>query len=260
MAAVRNIIAAVTAVALAIAFVGLGFAACVLPPVTHSLSSAFARDDISPFDRNQLVRVADATRDFSFGAHDEQALYRAIYEVDSEFAETLKGTGGTVPADFPALGAVRTAATLDDYRRAFAGASELYCYSPDTISHLDDCHKIAAAAYPSLIAIAIVAVAGAVFTGVTGRSRKLGATLIAAGAIVIVAFLALGIWAAVDFNGFFTMFHQLLFSQGNWTFPYDSLLICSLPTEFWMGMGAVWLLTTVLACVISLLVGRKLAK
>ena len=49
------------------------------------------------------------------------------------------------------------------------------------------------------------------------------------GIIVLVAFVALGVWAIVDFNGFFTAFHQAFFAQqGNWAFPYDSLLICAL--------------------------------
>ncbi len=87
-----------------------------------------------------------------------------------------------------------------------------------------------------------------------------GVVLVAAGTVVLVAFAGLGIWAAVNFAGFFAAFHGLFFSQGNWTFPYDSLLICSLPTEFWMGMGAIWLLVSVLASVLSIVVGLKVGK
>ena len=73
--------------------------------------------------------------------------------------------------------------------------------------------------------------------------------------------MAVGAWAAIDFTGFFAAFHQLFFAQqGNWTFPYDSLLICSLPQPFWMGMGIVFLLVAVLVCVASILVGQRLRK
>ena len=247
--------------AMAFVFVGVGFLACIMPPVTHGLSSVFALDDLSPFDRSQLVKVADATRDYSFGAHDELALYRTIYEVDREFQASLNEAGGMVPADFPALAAVRDAGNVEQYRQAFAHASELYCYSPATLSHLDDCHAIASAAYPALVAIAILAVAGLAFTGVTAGGRRFGTVLLAAGVIVLALFVVLGVWAAIDFTGLFNAFHHVFFAQqGNWTFPYDSLLICSLPQPFWAGMAAVWLGASVVLSIVSILIGRRLKR
>lgn len=261
MDAFRKIIAAIAAAALAITFMGLGFVACTLPPVTHGLSSVFSQDDVSPFDRNQLVKVADATRDFSFGAHNELALYRVIYEVDEEFANKVTEAGGAVPTGFPSLGSVRNAADVSQYKEAFNNASEMYCFSQATISHLDDCYAIAAAAYPALIAIGLIAVAGIVFTHITGSRRRLGIVLFVAGLAVIVAFAALAAWAIIDFDGLFTAFHELFFAQqGNWTFPYDSLLICALPEAFWMGMGAVWLGTSIVLSVLSIVLGRKLGR
>ena len=255
----RKIIAVIAAVALAITFVGLGFVACTLPPVTHGLSSVFSKDDVSPFDRNQLVKVADATRDFSFGAHNELALYRVIYDVDEEFSAKVTEAGGAVPTGFPSLGSVRDAADVSQYKAAFDNASEMYCYSQATISHLNDCYAIAEAAYPALIAIGLIAVAGLVFTHITGSRRRLGIVLFGAGLAVIVALAAFGAWAVVDFDGLFTAFHQLFFAQqGNWTFPYDSLLICALPEAFWMGMGVVWLATSIVLSLASVVVGRKL--
>lgn len=259
MDAFRKIVAVVTAIALAFTFVGLGFVACTLPPVTHALSSAFSRDDISPFDRNQLVKVADATRDYLFGAHNELALYRMVYEVDEEYAKALADKGGIVPAEFPAMGAVRDGSDVSQYKAAFNGASEMYCYSQQTISHLDDCYAIAAAAYPALIAIGLIALAGLVFTHVTGSARRTGVVLFGAGAGVVVVLALLAVWAIIDFNGLFTVFHQLFFAQqGNWTFPYDSLLICSLPEAFWMGMGVVWVVSSLVLSGLSAVIGGRL--
>lgn len=261
MALVRNIVSVVAAVAFAALLVAAGFVACLIPPVTHGLSSVFARDDISPLDRNQLVRVADATRDYSFGAHDELALYQVIYDVDVEYRDNVGFTAASsTGAGFPRVDLVSDRNSLSQLKSAFKGASELYCFSEETISHLDDCYAIVKSAWSSLIAIAIVALASLVFTGVTGRKRRMHIVLIAAGAIVLISFAALGIWAVIDFNGFFATFHKLFFSQGNWTFPYDSLLICSLPTEFWMGMGVVWLAVSALLSILSILVGFKLRK
>lgn len=251
----------VAAIAFAAVLVATGFLACLIPPVTHGLSSVFARDDISPLDRNQLVRVADATRDYSFGSHDELSLYQVIYDVDVEYRDNVGySAASATSAGFPRVDLVSDRNSLSQLQSAFKGASELYCYSEETISHLDDCYNIVRSAWSSVIAIAIVALAGLIFAGVTGGKRRMHIVLVAAGAIVLVAFAGLGAWALIDFNGFFTAFHSLFFAQGNWTFPYDSLLICSLPTEFWMGMGAVWLAVSALLSILSILVGFKLRK
>lgn len=39
------------------------------------------------------------------------------------------------------------------------------------------------------------------------------------------------------FNVSFTVFHLLLFPQGNWTFPADSMLISTFPAEFFIALG-----------------------
>lgn len=254
----RKIIAVVASIALAVTFVGAGFAVCTLPPVTQGLANMFSDDATSPFNRNQLVQVADATRDYSFGSHSKGNLYRAIYQVDMQLKQQLESSGATVPADFPKLDLVTDPSDPMQVEAAFTTASEMYCYSRDTVSHLDDCHNIASTARPLLIALALIGVVGLVAAGALGGKRKAGNILLAAGSVVIVAFLALGAWAVIDFDGFFTTFHGVFFSQGNWTFPYDSLLICALPTAFWMGMGAVWLATSALVSILSIVISKRL--
>ena len=104
MALVRNIVSIVAAIALATMFVVAGFAVCLAPPVTHGLSSVFALDSLSPLDRNQLVKVADATRDYSFGAHSELALYQVIYDVDTEYRDNVGfSASASTSAGFPRL-------------------------------------------------------------------------------------------------------------------------------------------------------------
>ena len=261
MKAIRVIINAVTAIMLAFALIGGGFAVCVASPVTHGLSWVFSDDATSPFDRNQLARVADATRDYAFGNHDLLALYQVIYDVDVEYRGSVGySAASTTSASFPKVDQVTDRTSIAQLRDAFSGASVMYCYSQAELSHLDDCYVIARLAYPVIIAAAILALAGLIFTGITGRKRRLGAVFLAAGVLVFVLFVALAVWAALDFQGFFAAFHGLFFSQGNWEFPYDSLLICALPTGFWVAMGVVWLIIALLLAIVSILIGRKLLK
>lgn len=256
----KGIVTLVATVALAVTFVGAGLGACLLPPVTHALSSLFAQDGLSPYDRSQLVEVADATRDYSFGSHDEAGLYRVIYQVASDYRAKVEASGGTVPADFPKPDAVSNLTSTVQLKAVFSSASELYCFSPETVSHLDDCYALFSVAWPLLVVALAVAFVGLVFLGVTCRKRRVAGVLMAAGILVLVAFAALAAFAIVDFDGFFAAFHQLFFSQGNWTFPYDSLLICALPTPFWMGMGVVWLAVALVVSVLSIVIGNKVRK
>ena len=260
MKVLRIIIAVIATLVLAVCLVGLGFLACIAPPATHVLSSFFSNDSVSPFNRTQLTQVADATRDYSFGGHDQAALYRAIYQIDLQYRQEIITSNGELPVDFPTLDVVADANDANQLAAAFAGASELYCYSPQTVSHLDDCYNVAHTGIIVLIICGIAAVTGLILCGVLGRKRLVGNVVMSSGIVVLAAFVGLGVWAFIDFNGLFTMFHQVFFAQGNWTFPYDSLLICALPTEFWIGMGAIWLLVAVLISILSIAIGARLRK
>lgn len=260
MRVLQALITFVGTIALAVTIVAAGFLVCLLPPVTHGLSSVFATDEVSPFDRAQLAQVADATRDYAFGSHDLTALYRTIYEVDRAYADELAKQGGAPTGAFPSVVARPATANAQDFARANAGASEQYCYTPDAIAHLDDCNAIVHFAYPFIVVVALIALASSIWNAHRAGRRRAGIMLRVAGIVVLVAFIALGVWAVVDFGGFFTAFHGAFFSQGNWTFAYDSLLICALPTAFWIGMGALWLIVSVLLSVLAILVGGRLMR
>ena len=260
MNTLQRIASVLVAVALSVTFVAAGLAVCVLPPLTRGLAGAYATEDLSPFGREQLVRAADAERDFSFGSHDALALYGTVYAINAEYRDEALAAGRVLPAGFPRLDVVQDASNLDQLRAAFAGASEQFCLSGDAVSHLDDCYAVFSRAVPVLVAVAAIAIVGLVWIGRSCGAHALGSVLLGAGAVVVLVFATFGVWALVDFFGFFTVFHQLLFSQGNWQFAYDSLLICSLPTEFWMGMGVAWLATTLVASVASVVVGLILRR
>ena len=303
-----------TAILLAAAFLLAGLAVCVVPPATTLLAHLTISDAASPFTKTQLVEVAQATRDYSFGDHDLEKLYQTIYQVNREYAGIMASQGKTPESGFPsavaqldiqpgasaqsgavaasgsAVGRTSGAATsassaaaassqasasaaattstttagaasmISLYENAFAGASERFVFSRETISHLDDCHNLFAGAVPLAIVIAALALIGLIVVRVKSGKRSTGNVLLGAGIGLIVVLIGLGVWAFLDFRGFFGVLHSLFFSAGTWTFPYDSLLICALPTAFWIGMGIVVLAVALLLSILSIFIGVKLHK
>jgi hypothetical protein len=260
MNVLRRLIAIITAVALAFSVIGAGFLVCTVPPVTNMLANYLSDDVTSPFSRSQLVKVADATRDYSFGAHDLKELYKTIYEVDLDLRQSIIVGNGSLPVGFPQLDSVKDRENTDQIAAAFSGASEMYCYSKDTIAHLDDCFALAQGGRVVLAIAAIIGLAGLIACGMLGGKRTVGYVFLGTGITVLSLFVAFGVFAAIDFTRFFALFHQLFFSQGNWEFPYDSLLICALPTAFWIGMAITWLATSVLISILSIAIGSGLTK
>ena len=132
---------------------------------------------------------------------------------------------------------------------------DAYALDGDALSHLDDCNVLVRAAVPALWGVAALAAAALAFLLARRKRRLAGTALVVAPAVLIVAFAALGAWAALDFNGLFSAFHAVLFPQGNWTFSYDSLLISMYPLDFWMGMAGIWFATTLALSILAIVVG-----
>ena len=222
-------------VGLVVTFLAAGFAACAATPLpTRVLSQAYATDSISPYTHDELVKAAVAIYDYSFANHDADALNATMDEL--------------------------VAAAQDDGRAPGNAQGEEYRLDSAAISHLDDCYALASAVKVPLIAIAVLAIAAAAHVGVRAGRKNLGRVLTCAGGLTIAAFLAFGAAALIDFDAFFALFHGMFFTQGTWTFWYRSLLICSLPEGFWMGMGILWFATSLLLSILSCCVGAHLTK
>ncbi len=246
-----GLIGLVGGIALAATLVLTGLMACVLPSSTWLLASAFSDEDTSPYTREQLVEAALAGRDYTVGSHSREALDRTLDGlVESlQWCGTYRDEDGTVHG----LGAP-SAAQL----------GEAYSLPADAISHLDDVWNVLQPVYASYL-VAVAATAACLVALVRGarlparrRRRALAAMLAAPAAVVLAAFVAFGVWAAVDFDGMFAAFHSLFFAAGSWTFSYESLLICMYPLQFWVGMAGIWLAVTVAGCAGCLAVARTL--
>ncbi len=69
------------------------------------------------------------------------------------------------------------------------------------------------------------------------RRNELGRGLRYGGITTIAGVIFILLWAVVDFNSLFTLFHLLFFPQGNWQFGIDSVLIQTFPIDFFIGMS-----------------------
>ncbi|MDO8661250.1 MAG: DUF1461 domain-containing protein [Candidatus Woesearchaeota archaeon] len=104
------------------------------------------------------------------------------------------------------------------------------------ISHMYDVKKIVwNASIVLLVIVVIFVLIGATFPCWFCKGILFG-SILALGLLLLLA-----IFSFTAFNTFFTGFHQLFFSQGNWQFPSESLLIQTYPEQFWKGVVLQWI-------------------
>ena len=259
-----------TCCCLAATLLAVGFAACMQPVATDLFAKAFASNASSPYLDEDLQALARETRDYTVSDHGRS-------QGGSEAARQRIALATVLAAQHSADGdspkrALWPDTAIDLLKKPMArenpvetaqALSRISCrlaLGEDELSHLDDCYTLINSAIPVLWCCAGAALAGLAFLVLSGRRRQAGHVLLCAPAVLAAVMLALGAWAALDFNGFFGAFHGLLFPQGNWTFPAQSLLICMLPLDFWVSMAALWLAVTLAACIIAMLLGRRLSK
>ncbi len=257
MFVIRHIITLVTSLAAILLLFGAGFVATIAPFTTSTLSSWFSDDAQSVFNRTQLIQVANVTRDYCFGSHSLDELYRTIYTIDKEHKQFVERDGGSLPQNYPRIDDQDKDRDINSYNAIFSGASEKYCYPPEAISHLDDVHKIVVVAYPILAATLVVMVVCCISLGCMGCARNIFSAVRFAAFITLGLMAALLVWGIISFNNFFEVFHSIFFAQGNWAFSADSLLICALPTPFWIGMGIVWFFVSFLLSLIIIKTTKK---
>lgn len=65
------------------------------------------------------------------------------------------------------------------------------------------------------------------------RGRRAARALQYGSLLTVLMWIVLGIFAAVSFNQFFTLFHALFFEGDTWIFDYEDTLIQLFPIPFW---------------------------
>lgn len=261
---INRLICVLGSVFLAITLLAAGLATCCLPATTDLLAQATEHPQNSPYGSEQLARLAQATRaytvDFRFTGTDAALDQLSKVEVEAAQAACQNTAKARLWSAKATKAALDVSESPIEQARQLAAVSDRYALDDAALSHLDDCNRLIAGAAPVLGLCAAAAIAIAVVLAVRKQHQTLGRMLTAGPAVMAAALVLLAVWAAVDFVGFFQAFHGLLFPQGNWTFPVDSLLITMYPTNFWMGMGAVWATTTIVLSILCLGFGIRFKK
>jgi hypothetical protein len=179
-----------------------GLAACInLPFITSGLCNLTSDSQNSIYSKEQLVGAGVVTRDFSVGSISQEQLSTELTKI------------GVDPS------------SLDT----------------NMISHLRECTPIFSVITWLFVVLLIATLVVLLVAAIMSGKRRVATILRQCGIATLLIFLALAIWIIVDFNGLFVTMHQILFADGNWTFSSTSLLICMYPTDFWIGMGVIWI-------------------
>ena len=234
----RHVMAIFAALCFMVVIIAAGFGVCTIPKTTEILATYTDANATSPFTTQQLVRAAVAGERYSFIDNDYSALMEVVRSINAE-------------AGTPYAGASIT---------EIAHAEDTYTLTPAALLHLDDCFAIANVARAFIIVFAVVGLVLSILllTKRTDGRRSLSRALHWSSALLALGLVALAVYAFLDFNSFFTAFHKIFFPQGNWTFSASSLLITMYPEGFWVGMGIIWVASSLVCALVIFALGSAI--
>jgi len=156
--------------------------------------------------------------------------------------------------------AVRDFSLGNDNAAMPTGSDYHTAITPDAVSHLLSVRTVFLTCVFACILLFVALLVLIIIAVKRKGSGVLARPLIIGGAIPLAAAIVLGVVVMVDFEGFFVWMHGLFFAAGTWTFPDDSLLIRSLPYNFWVSCGVVWAASMAVLCLISVIIGIVFAR
>ncbi|MEG1746618.1 MAG: DUF1461 domain-containing protein [Raoultibacter sp.] len=236
------------AVCLAFACIGIGLFVCCAPQTTRTLAQDFSGNESASFSKATMVELAVAARDYTVDGTSLDKFYTLIFE--DAMNHTKEDIQKWLPQEID-ISNIDVSALA----KFFGTTSDAVGLPDDALTHLDDVRGVIGQGKLAIILSAVVALFSAIIVYLTRGRQHIGLLLIGTAAFVMAVFVGAGLWAVLDFNGFFAFFHSLFFADGTWTFNADSLLIQMYPPDFWIGMGIAWLASSMLACAACLIVG-----
>jgi len=140
------------------------------------------------------------------------------------------------------------------------GDDEKTAFPPDVVSHMEDVQKVIHNALIVTLVLMGLLLVVLLVAGLRAGKRTISTGLAFGGILAVVMVLVLSVLGFMNFDRLFIVMHELLFSQGNWTFAEDSLLICAYPLPFWIGMGAFWAVALLVISAITTTLGFLLRR
>lgn len=246
-----SILAGIGATVLAVTLAVLGFAFCCMPATTNWLASQVSTGEDSPYTHEQLVRLAGVTRTYTVdqGSIEGESPAAEVARTTLECAREASAEGSPKAAKWSdeakrvlaeAAEGAEEGETPEEAMDELARVSDRYALDSAAMTHLDDCYRALTGVSSWLGMIGVAALIIVVLLFVRKQFGALAFMLRMGPALLAAILVALGLWAVVDFNGLFAVFHSFFFEDGTWTFPADSLLISMYPLGFWRGMAGVW--------------------
>jgi integral membrane protein (TIGR01906 family) len=145
-------------------------------------------------------------------------------------------------------------ATLDYLQRSEPASEVIYLledlrlpgtdnpvYNPAEIGHMLDVKNVADAFKTAMWVLLVVVVGGLIFLFARPETRVDGAkALLQGGVFTVTAVFLVMIFIGIGWGLFFTLFHNIFFDAGTWTFAYSDSLIRLFPEQFWFDFALLW--------------------
>lgn len=114
-------------------------------------------------------------------------------------------------------------------------------YNAAEIGHMVDVKNVADAFKMAMWLFLVIVVGGLTFLFARPETRMQGAkALLQGGVFTVTAVLLVIIFIGIGWSLFFTLFHNIFFDSGTWTFAYSDSLIRLFPEQFWFDFALIW--------------------
>ncbi len=134
-------------------------------------------------------------------------------------------------------------------------------YNEAEIGHMIDVKVVADAFKPAFWISALLVVGGLIYLMVREPTRYFGAKTMEYGGLFTVGIVLLVmVFMFLAWNLAFTVFHNIFFDSGTWTFLYTDSLIRLFPEQFWFDFGTIWTVSILAGGGLLALAGYVLSK
>jgi integral membrane protein (TIGR01906 family) len=165
-------------------------------------------------------------------------------------------------------------ATLDYMQRPESAEESIYLledlrlpgtdrplYNPEEIGHMIDVKNVADTFRTVTWVLGLVILGSLIYLFWRPPTRLLGATaLLQGGLLTVLLVLGIMLFMLVAWSLAFTVFHNLFFAEGTWTFAYSDSLIRLFPEQFWFDFGILWTSLIMVGGLLSALAGYLLRR